>query len=79
MFIPAPEYNPGDPYEFDGPHPYREGEIVRMYHCFRGKCHGRSHWVSDRNTHNMYHNGTWRGGLGLDYWESDDYEYEWEF
>lgn len=79
MYNIVPHYEPGDPYEFIGPDPFNLVKIHRMYHCFRDGCKGRAVRVADRNTHNQFHNGTSKSDAGLDYWDDDDYEYEWEF
>lgn len=50
------EYYPGEPYEFWAPFWNDDPKEHLWYRCFRGGCRGKACLVSDRRTHNAYHN-----------------------
>lgn len=49
-------YQPGEPYEFWVPNPYLRNVEDKRYRCFRGSCHGVAVLVTDRDSHNRWHN-----------------------
>lgn len=67
-----PDYEPGENYEFMFTDPVLSRGERLSYRCFRGGCKGGIHLVSDRNTHNNYHNHV-DNGLPSPYAMNDPY------